>query len=117
MYGQRRTVRLREERDGPDRRYLDAYMEGGDLHIDGQDLGPGTASVSSDGEYDSDGEYEWFQVIRARHLAAFRELIGADAHENILDVLERSWCGKRAGDLQTLLHESNFPIERLIWSG
>ena len=86
-------------------------MEEGNLHIDGQDLGPGTASVSSD------GEYEWFQVIRARHLAAFRELIGADANENILDVLERSWCGKRAGDLETLLHESNFPIERLIWSG
>jgi hypothetical protein len=52
----RREVQLRAERDGADARFLWAYLDDeGGLHIDGQDLGPGTA-ISSD-----DGEYEWFQ--------------------------------------------------------
>lgn len=34
---------LREERQGPDYRYLCAYLDAeGRLHIDGHDLGPGT---------------------------------------------------------------------------
>lgn len=108
----RRTVRLRAERDGPDSRYLDAYLDDdGNLHIDGQDLGPKTAPVSSD------GEYEWFEVIRAPHLAALRALLGADPTEDVLDILERSWSGEHAADLERLLRESGIPIERSVWSG
>ena len=53
-------VELRKEHDGTDSRYLRAYLDAsGNLHIDGHDLGPGTAPVSAD------GEYEWFKTIRA----------------------------------------------------
>jgi hypothetical protein len=39
-----RIVRLREERSGADSRFLDAYLDGeGNLHVDGQDLGPATS--------------------------------------------------------------------------
>ena len=108
----RRTVSLRAERDGPDSRFLDAYLDGdGNLHIDGQDLGPKTAPVSSD------GEYEWFEVIGAAHLPALRRLLGANPDEDILDVLERSWSGERAADLERLLRDSGIPIELSTWSG
>ena len=59
----RQVVTLRDERDGADRRHLAAYLDDeGDLHIDGQDLGPGTRMVSED------GEYEWFTTIAAADL-------------------------------------------------
>ena len=48
-----RVVTLRDEVDGPDSRHLWAHIDQeGNLHIDGQDLGPKTAIVSSDGEYE-----------------------------------------------------------------
>ena len=53
-------VILRDERRGRDWRHLWAYVDEQDRrHIDGQDLGPGTEIVSTD------GEYEWFQTIAA----------------------------------------------------
>lgn len=40
-----RTVALRDGRNGPDRRYLAARLDGeGNLYIEGQDIGPATAS-------------------------------------------------------------------------
>jgi hypothetical protein len=108
----RRIVSLRAEHDGPDSRFLDAYLDDdGNLNIDGQDLGPQTRPVSSD------GEYEWFEVIRAAQVPALRRLLGANSDEDILDVLERSWSGERAADLERLLRESGIPIELSTWSG
>jgi hypothetical protein len=107
-----RAVHLRAERHGDDSRFLDAYLDDeGNLHVDGQDLGSGTAPVSSD------GEYEWFEIIRAAHVPRLRELLGADPDEDLLDVLERSWSGLRAGDLEALLSDSDIPLERAVWSG
>ena len=107
-----RRVTLRAERDGLDSRFLDAYLdEEGNLHIDGQDLGPSTAPVSSD------GEYEWFKVIQARDVPRLNALLGARPDEDILDVLERSWTGKRAGELEMLLSQSDIPIAFSSWSG
>jgi hypothetical protein len=46
----RRQVILRNERSGLDTRHLWAYLDDeGNLHIDGQDLGPATAPVSTSG--------------------------------------------------------------------
>src|SRR5687767_248977 len=60
-----REVMLREEHSGPDHRYLWAYLDQvGNQHIDGQDLGPDTTPVSSD------GDYEWFQTIWSRDLSS-----------------------------------------------
>ena len=107
-----RRVNLRAERDGLDSRFLDAYLDDeGNLHIDGQDLGPSTGPVSSD------GEYEWFKVIQARDLSRLKALLGARPDEDILDVLERSWTGPRAGELETLLSESGIPVSLSVWSG
>jgi len=48
-----RRISLRRERDVDDQRFLDAWVDAsGALHIEGQDLGPSTAPVSDDGEYE-----------------------------------------------------------------
>ena len=81
---------LREEQDGPDRRYLCAYLTpDGALHIDGQDLGPGTAPVSGD------GEYEWFETIRPAHLPRLVELLGGAPGTDLLDLLADRYSGCR----------------------
>jgi hypothetical protein len=107
-----RKVTLRDERDGGDSRHLWAYLDdNGNLHIDGQDLGPGTAIVSTD------GEYEWFQTIRATDVPRVRALLGEPAGVNILDALEKRWSGRKSGDLERRLRESDLPIERAVYGG
>jgi hypothetical protein len=107
-----RVVTLREERDGLDRRHLEAYLdETGNLHIDGQDLGPSTSIVSGD------GEYEWRTIIKAEDLPRLRSLLGATAAANLLDVLKQQWSGARAGNLEALIRNSDIPVKRSSWSG
>ena len=66
-----RVVTLRDETNGPDSRHLWAHLDQeGNLHIDGQDLGPKTVIVSSD------GEYEWFETIDRSDLAKLIGLLG-----------------------------------------
>lgn len=103
---------LRDERDGPDSRHLDAYLdEAGNLHIDGQDLGPSTSIVSGD------GEYEWQLIIKADDVPRLLNLLGAHEGAHILDVLEQDWSGDRAGHLEALIRESDIHLERSSWSG
>jgi hypothetical protein len=107
-----RKVTLRDERDGPDSRNLWAYLDdSGNLHIDGQDLGPKTALVSSD------GEYEWFQLICAELTPHVLALLGEPAGTDILDALSSRWSGDNAGELERILRESNLPIKRTFWRG
>jgi hypothetical protein len=107
-----RIVTLRDEGDGLDTRHLEAYLdETGNLHIDGQDLGPSTSIVSGD------GEYEWHTTMKAEYLPRLRGLLGATAEANLLDVLQQHWSGDRAGDLETLIRDSDIPVERSSWSG
>jgi hypothetical protein len=109
---ERRVVTLRHERNGADVRWLGAYLdEAGALHIDGQDLGPGTAMVSSD------GEYEWFQTIAAAHVPRLVELLGGEFGADVLDLLERDWTGLRSYELERLLREGNMPVVRSVWGG
>lgn len=108
----RRTVTLRSERFGDDRRNLWAHLDAeGNLHIDGQDLGPGTAPVSDD------GEYEWFQTIAAADVPRALALLGGDPGDDVLAHLGRSWTGARSYELERLLAESGIPIQRATWSG
>jgi hypothetical protein len=107
-----RQVTLRDETSGLDRRRLWAYLDdAGNLHIDGQDLGPGTAPVSTD------GEYEWFKKISARDLPQLLTLLGAPSDASVLDVLEREWSGDKAGALETLIRKSGLRVETSVWSG
>lgn len=113
MTGRRsRDVVLRDELTAGGRRVLTAHVdERGNLHIDGQDLGPGTAMVSSD------GEYEWFQVIAAVDIPAVVALLDGQAGDDVLDLMATGWVGARSYELERRLRESTIPIERSIWSG
>ncbi len=110
MNDQGRKVVLREEQDGPDRRYLWAYLApDGALHIDGQDLGPGTAPVSAE------GEYEWFQTIQPAHLPRLVDLLGGDPGTDLLDLLAERYTGAGAAELERILRESGIPVERFVY--
>ncbi|MGH2689112.1 MAG: hypothetical protein ACRDKW_09950 [Actinomycetota bacterium] len=101
-----RTVTLRSETSGPDSRYLWAYLdEEGRLHIDGQDLGPATAPVSPD------GEYEWFKTVAAADVARVVALLEGRPGEDVLDLLERGFTGPGSYELERRLRESTIPVE------
>ena len=108
----RRKVTLRQERNGADVRWLGAYVDaGGALHIDGQDLGPGTAMVSGD------GEYEWFMTIAAGDVPRLLPRLGGQPGDDVLDVLVRDWTGPQSYDLERLLRTSGIPVALSTWSG
>ncbi|HEX4383021.1 MAG TPA: hypothetical protein VH083_08740 [Myxococcales bacterium] len=110
MSERERQVKLREERNGRDSRHLWAWVDAqGRLHVDGQDLGPSTATVSSD------GEYEWFQTIAAEHVPRLIGLLGGKPGNDLLDLLEARWTGARAADFEKLLRESGIPVERVTF--
>ena len=112
MNNQTRQVTLRDERSGPDSRHLTAHLDDdGNLHIDGHDLGPGTAPVSND------GEYEWLETISAGDLPRLLVLLGAPPDAVILDVLEQQWTGAKAYDLEKLIRESDIRVQRFVWGG
>jgi hypothetical protein len=105
-----RKVMLREERTGPDQRFLWAYVStDGALHIDGQDLGPATSPPSHD------GEYEWFQTIQPEHLPRLVELLGGEPGTDLLDLLAERYTGAGAAALERILRESGIPVERFAW--
>ena len=107
-----RVITLRNEIDGPNSRHLRAHLDPeGNLHIDGHDLGPKTAIVSSD------GEYEWFQTINKSELPKLIGLLGGKPEDDILDVLQENWTGQRVADLEALLLESDIEVKRFVWSG
>jgi hypothetical protein len=107
-----RRVTLRAEVDGSDRRNLWAFLDpDGSLVIEGQDLGPATAIVSAD------GEYEWTRTIRAGHLPRLLELLDAPADADVLDELERRWTGVASYELERRIREGDLPNELGTWSG
>jgi hypothetical protein len=104
-----RRVTLRNERHGSDARHLWAYVDAdGALHIDGQDLGPATAIVSDD------GEYEWFTTIRAEHVPEVVRLLGGRAGDDVLALLARDFTDDGSYELERRLRESDIPFERYI---
>jgi hypothetical protein len=96
----------------PEPRFLWAYVDDtGRLHIDGQDLGPATAIVSSD------GEYEWFETIAAADVPRVVTLLGGQPGDDVLDLLERDFTGTKSYDLEARLRAADIPIDRHTWSG
>jgi len=107
----KRTVRLRSEHDGNDSRNLWASLnEGGSLVIEGQDLGPATAIISSD------GEYEWTETFAPVHIPALVALLGGAEGADILDVLE-GYTDQRSYELERLIRDSDIPHSISTWSG
>jgi hypothetical protein len=86
-----------------------AYLDNeGNLHIDGQDLGPGTAPVSDD------GEYEWFRTISHEDLPQLMSLLGAPADADVLDLLQRKWSGARSYELEKVLRQSGIKVNLVV---
>lgn len=107
------TVMLRSERraDGS-RLSLWAYLDSaGRLHLDGQELGPVTRSVSAD------GEYEYFKMIAKDDIPRLVELLGGTPGEDILGLLARFWTGDRSYELEDILRDGPVEVELATWSG
>lgn len=103
------SVSLRAERDGEDSRYLTAHVDSdGNLHIHGQDLGPKTAPVSDN------GEYEWDKTVAREHIPALLVLLGAPADVDVLHELAAHWTASASYDLERKLRESDIPVQ--LWS-
>ncbi len=107
-----RRIVLRAEHSGLDSRYLSAYLDThGALVIEGQDLGPGTWPVSTD------GEYEWSHTIAAADIPVLLELLGAPPGADTLDVLSARFTGRRSYELERIIRESGIPVRTWTWSG
>ncbi len=70
------------------------YDKAGRLHIDGQDLGPVTKSVSGD------GEYEYFKMVAKEEIPRLIELLGGKPEDDMLGLLRRNWTCDRSYDLE-----------------
>src|SRR3954447_2877519 len=92
------SVELRASRAGRSSSYLSAHLdESGDLVLSGQDLGPVTAMVSSD------GEYEYWYVVAAADIPALLTRLGSPADAHVLSVLRTSWRDERSSELETII--------------
>ncbi len=105
-------VVLRDERSGLDRRVLSVYIDQkGNLVIEGQDLGPRTAPVSSD------GEYEWFRTIRKQDLPRLLLALGGEPEADLLGLLKTRWSGEASYELEQTIADAGIPSELHVWSG
>jgi hypothetical protein len=83
----------------------------GALHLEGQDLGPGTAPVSTD------GEYVWSHKIAAEHVPRLMELLGGEPDGDLLGLLAERYTGADSYELERVIRESGVPVETFVWSG
>lgn len=108
----RRAVVLRNERKGEDQRHLRAHLdEEGNLVVEGQDLGPGTALISDD------GEYEYQKRIAAADIASLRSVLNIGDDVDILDELGCNWSGPASYELERRIRESRIPVQFFSWGG
>jgi hypothetical protein len=105
-----RKVVLRAEVGGENKRNLWARLDdGGNLVLEGQDLGPATALVSDD------GEYEWVETIGSERVPSLVELLGAQAGDDLLDVLQRAWAGPKSYELERVIRENGLRSSLSTW--
>lgn len=101
-----RKVRLRDEHVRGIRRYLEAYQDNqGNLHIDGQDLGPGAGLGDDD-------EYEWFKTVRAEDVTTLLVLLGGGPEDDdVLDLLAARYTGAGSYELEKALRDSDIRVQ------
>jgi hypothetical protein len=108
---QRRTVYLREERSGRDRRWLDAYIDAeGNLVISGHDLGPATAVMSDE------HEYEWSHTFPTSSLPLLLSALGGTDGEDLLDLLASRYTGQNSYELEAVIRDTRDTVPRRFWS-
>jgi len=97
-----RRVSLRSEhRDDGSWLNLDASLdEDGSLRISGQDLGPVTKTISSD------GEYEYFYTVAAEDVPALVLALGGQPGTDIIDLLAQRYCGDASYQLEREIDSS-----------
>ena len=105
-----RRVVLRDERNGRDWRILSASLEGGALVIEGHDLGPSTAPIRSD------GEYEWSYRFQSSAIPVLRAALGGTEDVGILDLLARKYTGAHSYELERIMRDTDSTIPRTFWS-
>lgn len=104
-------IALRADETGPTWRFLHASLnDEGDLVLAGHDLGPGTAIVSSD------GEYEYWITVKAEHFPRLLALLEASPDADVLQVLAEHWTGERSYELERLIRGSGIPQEFFSYS-
>lgn len=105
----RRHAQLRHLRDDQGNTFsLDVrLLEDGSVEFAGQDLGPITAPVSAD------GEYEYWRTVESLYVPHLVALLGGEPDEPVVDLLARDWSGERSFDLEDLLRQAPFPV-RLV---
>ena len=112
--GQDAPVRIQLRAEGrPDGWWLNLWAsrdDDGDLHLDGQDLGPVTLPVSPD------GEYEYVTIIAAADVPRFVELAGGTPGHGVLGLLADRWSGPASFELERMLRASDIPVEVRVWS-
>ncbi len=104
-------VQLRAE-ERPDGSWLHLWAsldDDGNLHLDGQDLGPVTRPVSPD------GEYEYVTTIAAVDVPRFVELAGGTPGHDVLRLLADRWSGPASFELERMLRASDIPVELQVW--
>jgi hypothetical protein len=105
------TISLLNERDGPNSWFIDASLDDQGNLIAGQDLGPATATMSSD------GEYEWSVTVPASSLSRAVVVLGGGTDEPILKLLARDYSGRAAYGIRRKLDEAGIPLKLFTWSG
>jgi len=97
-----RYVSLRNEhRDDGSWLNLDASLgDDGSLRISGQDLGPVTRTISSD------GEYEYFYTVAAEHVPALVVALGGQPGTDVIDLLSQHYCGDASYQLEREIESS-----------
>lgn len=103
----RRQAQLRHVSDDQGNTFsLDVrLLDDGSVEFAAQDLGPITARVSDD------GEYEYWRTVAADHVPLLVWLLGGEPGEHVIELLARHWSGARSFELEAVLREAPFPVQ------
>jgi hypothetical protein len=63
-----------------------------------------------------DEEYEWAYTFAASAIPALVTALGGDAGEDVLELLERRYCGQASYKLERILRDTTESIPRTFWS-
>jgi hypothetical protein len=106
------VVNLRDERQGRDRRALDAEVrDDGSLVIRGQDLGPGASSMSGDDE-----EYEWAYTFAAQDVPKLVAALGGTPDQPTIELLQQRYTGASSYELEHIVRTTEDTIPREFWN-
>lgn len=93
--------------DGVSARWV-RLTDGGDLLVEGQDLGPGVEL------FFGAHEYEFARTVRAADLPALRRALHLDEEDDLLAALLERYEGRGTSELEQFIQDAGVPSE--FWS-